>query len=69
MRWGDSDTAVIDEPCYAAYLSQTGLVHPMRTEVIASAERLRDVVSGLRSAVDCAALTSLVHHGDELISA
>jgi hypothetical protein len=30
------DTAVVDEPFYAAYLSQTGLNHPMRDEVIAS---------------------------------
>lgn len=31
-----SDTAVIDEPFYAAYLAQTGLDHPMRDEVLAS---------------------------------
>jgi len=30
------DTAVIDEPFYAAYLAATGLNHPMRDEVIAS---------------------------------
>jgi Sulfotransferase domain len=30
------DCAVVDEPFYAAYLSQTGLDHPMRDEVIAS---------------------------------
>ena len=30
------DTAVIDEPFYAAYLSATGLEHPMRDEVLAS---------------------------------
>lgn len=30
------DTAVIDEPFYAAYLTQTRLEHPMRDEVIAS---------------------------------
>ena len=30
------DTAVIDEPFYAAYLDRTGLDHPMREEVIAS---------------------------------
>jgi hypothetical protein len=30
------DSAVIDEPFYAAYLKQTGLDHPMRAEVIAS---------------------------------
>jgi hypothetical protein len=30
------DTAVVDEPFYAAYLAKTGLVHPMRDEVLAS---------------------------------
>jgi hypothetical protein len=33
-----SDTAVIDEPFYAAYLRATGLNHPMRDEVLASQE-------------------------------
>ena len=31
-----SDTAVVDEPFYAAYLSLTGLDHPMRNEVLAA---------------------------------
>ena len=30
------DTAVIDEPFYAAYLARTGLAHPLRDEVLAS---------------------------------
>ncbi|WP_421930747.1 hypothetical protein [Phenylobacterium sp.] len=30
------DTAVVDEPFYAAYLAVTGLDHPMRDEVLAS---------------------------------
>ena len=30
------DTAVIDEPYYAAYLARTGLDHPLRDEVLAS---------------------------------
>ena len=30
------DTAVVDEPLYAAYLDATGLDHPMRDEVLAS---------------------------------
>ncbi len=30
------DTAVVDEPLYAAYLAATGLDHPMRDEVLAS---------------------------------
>lgn len=33
-----SDCAVIDEPYYAAYLQQTGLDHPMRSEILASQE-------------------------------
>jgi len=31
-----ADTAVVDEPFYAAYLSATGIVHPMQSEVLAS---------------------------------
>jgi hypothetical protein len=43
-----ADTAVVDEPFYAAYLVQTGLAHPMREEVIASQpDDWRDVVEGL----------------------
>ena len=30
------DCAVVDEPFYAAYLSQTGIDHPLRNQVIAS---------------------------------
>jgi hypothetical protein len=30
------DSAVVDEPFYAAFLAQTGLDHPMRDEVLAS---------------------------------
>jgi len=42
------DTAVVDEPFYAAYLLSTGIVHPMREEVIASQPSdWRDVVRGL----------------------
>ncbi|RME17223.1 MAG: HAD family hydrolase, partial [Alphaproteobacteria bacterium] len=32
------DTAVVDEPFYAAYLARTGLEHPMRAEILASQE-------------------------------
>ena len=40
------DTAVIDEPFYAAYLAETGLDHPMREEVLASQPcDCRDVVA------------------------
>jgi len=31
-----SDTAVVDEPFYAAYLAHTGIDHPMTAEVLAS---------------------------------
>lgn len=31
-----SDCVVVDEPYYAAYLAMTGLVHPMRGEILAS---------------------------------
>jgi hypothetical protein len=42
------DTAVIDEPFYAAYLAATGLDHPMRDEVLASQPNdWRDVVEEL----------------------
>ena len=33
------DTAVSDEPFYAAYLDRTGVEHPMREQVIASQPR------------------------------
>ncbi|CAN5902760.1 branched chain amino acid aminotransferase [soil metagenome] len=47
--WGNRpDTAVIDEPLYAHYLSQTGLDHPGADEVIASqATDWRAAVAGL----------------------
>jgi hypothetical protein len=31
-----ADTAVVDEPFYAAYLAGSGAIHPMRAEVLAS---------------------------------
>jgi hypothetical protein len=46
------DSAVIDEPFYAAYLHRTGLDHPMREEVIASQSTdPRDVQSMLMGPV------------------
>lgn len=39
------DFAVWDEPFYAAYLSSTGLNHPMRQEVISGGECNADVVA------------------------
>ena len=44
------DTAVVDEPFYAAYLDRTGLDHPARTEVIDSQPaRFAEVVQQLRT--------------------
>ena len=41
-----ADTAVVDEPFYAAYLAATGLDHPMRAAVLASqAQDWRDVAA------------------------
>lgn len=48
-RW---DTAVVDEPFYAAFLAETGLDHPMRETVIAAGERdWRKVADGLTGPV------------------
>ena len=42
------DTLVVDEPFYAAYLEHTGLLHPMREEVLRSQPTdWRDVVTQL----------------------
>lgn len=47
------DTRVVDEPLYAYYLSETGLDHPGRDEVIAAGETSwRAVVDGLTAPVD-----------------
>jgi hypothetical protein len=53
---GDCD--VWDEPFYAAYLLRTGLMHPMRDEILAAHETNPDVVSA-----DCAkpSLTGSAH--------
>lgn len=43
-----SDTRVVDEPFYAAYLAATGADHPMREQIMASQPTdWRDVVVGL----------------------
>lgn len=43
-----SDTIVVDEPFYAAYLASTGLDHPMRDEVLSSQPQdWREVVTRL----------------------
>jgi hypothetical protein len=41
------DTAVSDEPFYAAYLERTGIDHPMREEVIASQPRDPSAVANM----------------------
>jgi hypothetical protein len=42
------DTAVVDEPFYAAYLAGSGSMHPMRAEVLASQpDNWREVVTRL----------------------
>src|SRR5262249_9699853 len=40
-----ADTTCVDEPFYAAYLAQTGLDHPMRTEILAAHENDAAVVA------------------------
>lgn len=46
------DTAVVDEPFYAAYLAATGIAHPMRAESMASQPRdWRTVATSLLGAV------------------
>ncbi len=46
------DTAVVDEPFYAAYLDRTGLDHPMRGEILAAQPREpEDVISVLKGPV------------------
>ena len=46
------DCAVVDEPFYAAYLTKTGLQHPMRDKIIASQPVEPDeVVAGLRGPI------------------
>jgi hypothetical protein len=43
-----ADTAVVDEPFYAAYLASTGIIHPMNAEVLASQPNdWREVVASL----------------------
>src|SRR5690242_4130532 len=43
-----TDTAVVDEPFYAAYLAAAGVVHPMQAEVLQSQPTdWRDVVTAL----------------------
>jgi len=46
-----ADTAVVDEPFYACYLSKSGVVHPMQNDVLASqATEWQRVIEGTLSA-------------------
>jgi hypothetical protein len=48
------DTAVVDEPFYAAYLHETGLDHPLRDAVLTSQPTDREaVILALISASPC----------------
>ena len=59
------DTAVVDEPLYAAYLAETGLEHPMRDEVLASQPTdWRVVVEALVGLVDQPFVKPLLTHTD-----
>ncbi len=40
-----TDTTVVDEPFYAAYLQATAIIHPMREEIIASGETNPELVT------------------------
>ena len=51
-----ADTAVVDEPFYAAYLAETGLDHPMREQILASqsndwASVANECATGMRTPV------------------
>lgn len=60
-----TDTVVVDEPLYAAYLHATGLDHPGREDVIASQPTdWREAVAGLSAPVDAAVhyAKHMTHH-------
>lgn len=56
------DTAVIDEPLYAAYLHETGLEHPMRAEILAAGPGDVDEAIAACLAVPAAASISYQKH-------
>lgn len=47
-----ADSAVVDEPFYAAYLAKTGLSHPMREEILASQDQDPEAVASALSGVN-----------------
>lgn len=62
-----ADTIVVDEPLYAHYLAETGLDHPLRSEVIAAGEtdwrRVAERLSGpLEPGVRCFYQKHMAHH-------
>ena len=62
-----SDTVVVDEPFYAAFLAETGANHPMRDEVLASQPtRWRDVANALSGPIPTGAAVwyqkHMTHH-------
>ncbi|MEM6767827.1 MAG: sulfotransferase family protein, partial [Bacteroidota bacterium] len=61
-----ADTTVVDEPLYAHYLIQTGLVHPGRKEVLSTQQHtaeevIRDVLLG-EYATPVAFFKQMAHH-------
>jgi len=52
-----ADCTVMDEPFYAAYLQETGLVHPMREQIIETGE-----TDPVRVAATCGSATSPIHY-------
>lgn len=68
-----SDTTIVDEPLYAAYLVRTGFRHPGRDVVIASQQHdaaavVSDVILG-DCATDVLFVKSMAHHLDGIDSA
>jgi hypothetical protein len=58
-----SDTVVVDEPLYAAYLHRTGLDHPGREDVIASQPReLAAAIAGLDAPLPAGASVHYAKH-------
>jgi hypothetical protein len=68
--WGSRrDTAVTDEPLYAAYLAETGLDHPGREEILASQPTdWRDVAAALTGPIpDGCAIWYVKHMAHHLL--
>jgi hypothetical protein len=62
------DTAVIDEPLYAAYLHATGLDHPMRVEILAAGPVEFDAaIAACLAAPACASISYQKHMAHHLL--